>query len=237
MLKRMHPTRAQRCIAEAARSPRSNPRITYPRWYLQRWHFLPEGYLSRRSAAGYETIIRRLYNLGHERDLLRSLINLMRSQRHERVLELGCGPGRALQTLAAGLPGTHLTGLDLSPFMLERAGRRNRGATDIELVHGDGRALPWAAPAFDAVVACHYFGHLPERVRLAAVLETRRALTPDGRLYVVEHAWHRAPGGAFEPTVDRAMLFGKLRLAAFSPAPTGAAPFNGFARESTLLAV
>ncbi|MEO6398778.1 MAG: class I SAM-dependent methyltransferase [Tepidiformaceae bacterium] len=236
MLKHMHPNLVQRCLAEAARSPRSNPRVDYPRWYLQRWHFLPEGYLSRRSAAGYEAIIRQLYNLTRESAVLSSLLGLMRAQKHEDVLELGCGPGRALHTLAAGLPTAYLTGLDLSPFMLERAEQRIHGAPRIELVHGDGGALPWAAPAFDAVVAIHYFGHLPESARGAAIIEARRALSPDGRLYVVEHAWHSTVGNLFEPESESSALFGKLKLTSYRPAPLPTSS-TGLSRESCALAV
>ena len=236
MLKRMHPSLAQRCVAEAARSPRSNPRVSYPRWYLQRWHFLPEGYLSRRSAAGYETVVRQLYNLTRESAVLKSLLKLMQAEKHDDVLELGCGPGRALQALSEGQPKTHLTGLDLSPFMLERAERRNHGAPRVNLVHGDGGALPWASPAFDAVVAIHYFGHLPEPARPGAISEARRALTPGGRLYVIDHAWHGSIGDGFEPASGMAMLLGKLQLVAYKPTFTKS-PFAGPTRERCAIAV
>ncbi|MEP7217131.1 MAG: class I SAM-dependent methyltransferase [Anaerolineaceae bacterium] len=232
MLKRMHPSLAQRCIADAARSPRSNPRVSYPRWYLQRWHFLPEGYLSRRSASGYEALIRQVYCLTRESALLKALLGLMRTEKHEDVLELGCGPGRALQTLSTGLPSAHLTGLDLSPFMLERAERRNRGVERIELIHADGGALPWVSPAFDAVVAIHYFGHLPEAALPAAVAEARRALTPNGRLYVIDHAWHSYVGSGFELSSAKALLFGKLKLFVYKPATTELS-FIGLAREGS----
>ncbi len=236
MQKRMHPTLAQRCIAEAARSPRSNPRVSYPRWYLQRWHFLPEGYLSRRSAAGYEAVVRQVYNLSRESAILRSLLRLMQSEKHEDVLELGCGPGRALEMISAGQPSAHVTGLDLSPFMLERAARRNRSTGQIDLIHADGAALPWASPAFDAVVAVHYFGHLPEPARPAAFAEARRALTPNGRLYVVDHAWHGESLEGFERASRSRALFGKLTLTAYKPSP-GEAPFTRSARESEALAI
>ncbi len=236
MLKRMHPTLAQRCIAEAARSPRSNPRVSYPRWYLQHWHFLPEGYLSRRSAAGYENVVRLVYNLGHESAILKSLLKLMQTEKHEDVLELGCGPGRALEMLSACHPSAHVTGLDLSPFMLERAERRNHGATQIDLIHADGAALPWVAPAFDAVVAIHYFGHFPEPARPAAFAEARRALTPDGRLYVIDHSWHHDSFHGFERASRSSALFGNLTLTAYKPTSTEAL-FTGSTRESTALAV
>ncbi len=236
MLKRMHPSLAQRCVAEAARSPRSNPRVSYPRWYLQRWHFLPEGYLSRRSAAGYETVVRQVYNLTRESAVLKSLLKLMQSEKHEDVLELGCGPGRALEMLSAGQPSAHVTGLDLSPFMLERAERRNHSATHIDLIHADGAALPWASPAFDAVVAIHYFGHLPGPARPAAFAEARRALTPDGRLYVVDHSWHGDSLQGFERASRTSALCGRLTLTAYKPTSNETSSTSS-AQESVALAV
>lgn len=232
MLKRMQPSLAQRCIADAARSPRSNPRVSYPRWYLQRWHFLPEGYLSRRSAAGYEALVRQVYNLTRESAVLKPLLKLMQVGKHEDILELGCGPGRALQALSIRLPGAHLTGLDLSPFMLERAERRNRGVERVELIHADGGALPWISPGFDAVVAIHYFGHLPEPARPAAIAEARRALTPNGILYVIDHAWHNDVGGEFEQSSATSLLFGKLKLLVLKSATSNISVI-GPARESS----
>lgn len=38
-----------------------------------------------------------------------------------RVLEIGCGPGLALEALVALVPGGHVTGLDPSPLMHRRA--------------------------------------------------------------------------------------------------------------------
>ncbi len=235
MLKRMRPSLAQRCIAEAAQSPRSNPRVSYPRWYLQRWHFLPEGYLSRRSAGGYETLVRQVYNLARESAVLKSLLGLMNAEKHQDVLELGCGPGRALQTLAIGLPAAHLTGLDLSPFMLERAEMRNRGVPRVELVHADGGALPWRSPTFDAVVAIHYFGHLPKSARPAAFAEARRTLTPNGRLYVVDHAWHGGTTDGFEVHTANTLLFGRLKLSVYTSTFSGPS-FTGIPRDSSALA-
>ncbi len=218
MLKRMHPSLARRCIAEAARSPRSNPKISYPRWYLQRWHFLPEGYLSRRSAAGYESVIRRVYNVTRESPILRQLAAAMRTQQPEHILELGCGPGRALEAVSDALPEARLTGVDLSPFMLERAERRNWCNERVDLVHANGGALPWATPAFDAVFAVHYFGHLPEAAREPAIEEAQRALSPQGLLYVVDHTWHPPLGPAFEPVKQVRLLLGGLGLSVYRPA-------------------
>lgn len=212
----MDPALARRCIAAAARSPRSNPRIAYPRWYLQRWHFLPEGYLSRRSAAGYEKVVRTVYNAAREASILGRLAEVMSKRPPENILELGCGPGRALQALAAAFHNARLTGVDLSPFMLERAERR-QSTKRVNLVHADGSALPWASPSFDAVVAVHYFGHLPVAARAPAVTEARRAIAPGGRLYVIDHKWHSALGAAFERLTEEKLLMGGLTLSVYRP--------------------
>ena len=56
-IKRISPARSARHVLAAAKLPLANREVDYPEWYLHRWHFLPEGYLSRRSAAAYEHLI------------------------------------------------------------------------------------------------------------------------------------------------------------------------------------
>ncbi len=191
MLKRMHTSVARRCLAEAAQSPLSNPLVRYPRWYLQRWHFLPEGYLSRRSAAGYDNVIRRVYNAGQEHRVLTALTSALREQGPTTILELGCGPGHALEAMGAALPAAQLTGVDLSPFMLERANRRlEANSNAARVIHSSGLNVAIEDGSFEAIVAMHFFGHLPNEAACRAREEARRLLAPGGRLYVVDHAWH-----------------------------------------------
>ncbi|MEO9255986.1 MAG: class I SAM-dependent methyltransferase, partial [Tepidiformaceae bacterium] len=138
-----------------------------------------------------EQVIRPVYNAFQEQRVFASLVGKLRDQSPERLLELGCGPGRALETLANAFPRTALTGVDLSPFMLERAASRLEfeGAR-VKLIHATGLAVPMADESVDAIVATHFFGHLPGEVAAAAWAETMRLLTPAGRLYLVDHAWH-----------------------------------------------
>lgn len=213
MLQRMHPSRARRCLDEARKSPLSNPVVRYPRWYLQRWHFLPEGYLSRRSAAGYDQIIRPVYNAFQEQHVLANLVAALREHPPERLLELGCGPGRSLETLAHAFPRASLTGLDLSPFMLERASSRlERDGAETKLLHASGLAVPIANEAVDAVVATHFFGHLPGKVAAAAWAEAARLLAPGGRLYLVDHSWHPPEHAPLMLVSEHRLLRGVLRF-------------------------
>lgn len=179
----------------AAASPLSNATVEYPGWYLQRWHLLPEGYLSRRSVQSYDALIRQLYNVCLERAVIAALVSRLRERAPASLLEVGCGPGHALAAVAEALPGAEVTGLDLSPFMLEFARKRASGRPNATLVHGDALRLPWSNARFEAVTAVHVFGHMPREAAAAAVAEARRVLAPGGRLYVVDHVWHRLTGG------------------------------------------
>ena len=211
MLKRMHPSLARRCLDEAGKSPLSNPVVRYPRWYLQRWHFLPEGYLSRRSAGGYERIIRPFYNAYQEQHVLARLVDAVREQSPARLLELGCGPGRALERLASALPHSTHTGLDLSPFMLERAAARLGGAlSGVNLIHGSGLNAPLPEAAFEAVAAIHLFGHLPQEAAVKAWRESARLLSPGGRLYLIDHSWHGRQQTPFALVSEQRLLRGVL---------------------------
>ncbi|HEX2746785.1 MAG TPA: class I SAM-dependent methyltransferase [Verrucomicrobiales bacterium] len=100
-------------------------------------------------------------------------------ERHRRVLDAGCGTG--LMSLKLGATGRQTTGLDLSPDMIGRAGRRR--SPNVEFVQGDVENLPFADGSFDAVVNLISFHHYPAPAR--ALAEFRRVLRPGGRLILI----------------------------------------------------
>ena len=174
--------------------PLSDPEVTYPAWYVRRWHFLPEGYLSRRSAAGYDLVIRRLYNQGFESRVVQTVVSRLKRVSPSSLVEIGCGPGRLLQAASAAGVANSRVGMDLSPYLLERA--RKRLGRSARLVHGDGLAIPSEDAAFDVSVASHYIGHLPARMRSAAAAELARVVRPGGTVLIVDHRWHTWPDPA-----------------------------------------
>lgn len=98
-----------------------------------------------------------------------------------RVLELAHGPGHML--LALHRAGYEVVGCDLSPAMGRLARRRlARGGASVPLVRGRAEALPFAAEAFDAVLATFpaEFIAAPETLR-----SVRRMLQPGGRFVLV----------------------------------------------------
>ncbi len=87
-----------------------------------------------------------------------------------RVLDLGCGPGRDVLSLAAR--GFWTLGLDRSGGMLREAAGRGVKL----LVQADSRALPFAGGALNGVWAFASLLHLPKADLPAALAEVRRVL-------------------------------------------------------------
>ena len=114
----------------------------------------------------------------------------------EQVLDLGCGRGAVLLTVAHRLTTGHAVGLDLwrpgdQSGNTAAATRRNAdadGLTDrIDLVTGDMRALPFHDASFDLVVSSLALHNVPSADdRSAAVAEALRVLRPGGRLLLAD---------------------------------------------------
>ncbi|UUU35756.1 methyltransferase domain-containing protein [Streptomyces sp. CA-210063] len=98
----------------------------------------------------------------------------------DRVLDAGCGTGRALTPLRAAVgPSGVVLGADLTPAMLKAAVRAGRNR-DGQLVLADVAGLPLRAESMDAVFAAGLIAHLPtpaENLR-----ELARVVRPGGTL-------------------------------------------------------
>jgi ubiquinone/menaquinone biosynthesis C-methylase UbiE len=80
----------------------------------------------------------------------------------DRVLDAGCGTGRALPPLRAAVgPSGVVVGADLTPAMLEAAVRAGRGR-DGRLLLADVAALPLRSRSLDAVFGAGLISHLPD---------------------------------------------------------------------------
>jgi ubiquinone/menaquinone biosynthesis C-methylase UbiE len=99
------------------------------------------------------------------------------------VLEVAIGTGLNLPLYPAG---AKVTGIDLSPEMLEIArGRADQIGREVELNEADAHQLPFADASFDTVVCTYSLCNIPDPAR--AVSEMRRVLRPNGRFILVDH--------------------------------------------------
>lgn len=98
----------------------------------------------------------------------------------DQVLDVGCGTGNV--AITAARRGAHVTGLDVSATMLERAETNAEIADVDELSWHEGNAvnLPFEANAFDAVLSNlgHMYADPPKR----AARELLRVTKPGGKI-------------------------------------------------------
>ncbi|HEV2756720.1 MAG TPA: class I SAM-dependent methyltransferase [Actinomycetota bacterium] len=99
------------------------------------------------------------------------------------TLEIAVGTGR---NLAFYSPDVRLTGIELSPAMLDVARERAaRLRMEPDLRVGDAQALEFPDESFDTVTCTISLCSIPDD--RAAVREVRRVLRPGGRFVMMEH--------------------------------------------------
>ncbi|MFD9858622.1 class I SAM-dependent methyltransferase [Streptomyces alboflavus] len=98
----------------------------------------------------------------------------------DRVLDAGCGTGRALPALRDAVgPAGAVLGADLTPAMLEVAVRAGRDAHGLLLL-ADVARLPVRTHSLDAVFGAGLISHLPEPA--VSLRELARVVRPGGLL-------------------------------------------------------
>src|SRR5918997_1164216 len=99
------------------------------------------------------------------------------------VLEVAVGTGRNFTFYPQGV---RLSGIDLSPAMLEIARERAEElGVDADLREGDARQLPFADASSATVVCTLSLCTIPDD--RGAIAEMRRVLRPGGRLLLLDH--------------------------------------------------
>jgi ubiquinone/menaquinone biosynthesis C-methylase UbiE len=124
-----------------------------------------------------------------------------------RILEVGCGTGRATRHLKGWV-----VGVDSSERMLAVAHRRVPTAAFVQAIVP---SLPFAASSFDLILAAHLFSHLEPQVRSAFVTEARRVAR---KLMIVEI--HGGEGLGTDGLVERRLTDGsrfRIRKSSFTP--------------------
>jgi SAM-dependent methyltransferase len=95
----------------------------------------------------------------------------------ETLLDIGCGPGLAIQTFSKAIG--RVAGIDASPPFVEIARRR---APNADLRVGEMEALPHANGSFDAVTGFNAFQYAARPVE--ALKEARRVTKPGGTIVI-----------------------------------------------------
>jgi ubiquinone/menaquinone biosynthesis C-methylase UbiE len=114
----------------------------------------------------------------------------------ERWLDVATGTGAV--AVRAAQAGADVTGLDITPALLEQAREAAVAAgVEVELVEGDAQRLPFDDASFDVVSSC--FGVIFAPDRAAAAGELARVCRPSGRLGLT--VWR--PDAGFHALAER----------------------------------
>ncbi len=112
----------------------------------------------------------------------------------DRVLDVGCGPGRLARVFAERVaPTGSVDGIDAAVEMINRASsqaRKRRAAATFQVAFAQD--LPFPDATFDAVACTLALHHVAEEDQRTAVEEMCRVLRPGGRLLIAE--LHKGPG-------------------------------------------
>jgi phosphatidylethanolamine/phosphatidyl-N-methylethanolamine N-methyltransferase len=102
----------------------------------------------------------------------------------DRILEVGVGTGINTSLYPSKC---HVTGVDLSSSMLEKARERvaREGLRNVRLLDMDAQSLTFAEDSFDIVYAPYLVSVVPDPVQVAR--EMRRVCRPGGKIIILNH--------------------------------------------------
>jgi ubiquinone/menaquinone biosynthesis C-methylase UbiE len=166
-----------------------------PRYYLQNFHFQTGGWMTEDSAQRYDLQVE-VFFTGTANAMRRQALPPLhqvftqRDQRQLKLLDVGCGTGRFLDCAKQAWPRLPCLGLDLSEPYIREAKRHLTRWSWLNLVVGNGEAIPVPDVSQDAVTSIFVFHELPPDVRRTVLREFARVLKPGGRLVLVDSLQH-----------------------------------------------
>lgn len=169
----------------------------------------PSGLVGR--LVGYILAIR-----SSNRERNRRTIELLQIRDGDRILEVGFGPGLAIEMAARLVGSGEVVGVDHSEIMLRQASRRNRAAIDagrVELHVGSADALPAFTVPFDKVMASNVLLFLDDPV---ATLRTWLPLMRPGGSIAITHQSRRQAATDADTARDAEQIAADLRGAGFT---------------------
>jgi len=132
---------------------------------------------------------------GHQ-DSIQLLVELAEARQSDTVLDVACGPG--LVTCEFAVHCGHVTGIDITPAMIDQAKKRQqeKGLANLTWVIGEALPLLYSDNSFSLVITRYSYHHFLEP--RAALSEMIRVCVPGGRVLVADVAIETAKSAAYD---------------------------------------
>jgi ubiquinone/menaquinone biosynthesis C-methylase UbiE len=147
-----------------------------------------------------------------------------------RVLDIGCGNGKTLETLVNHF--CDITVIDFSKEAVAMSQRSLAAYDSGDALVADGRRLPFADDAFGCVVARHVIGHLHKEGRMEIASEAARVLKPCGRLFFFEFSTDDMRNGTGREVEKNTFSRGNGIITHYFTEPEVGVLFGGLKKES-----
>lgn len=115
-------------------------------------------------------------------------IDLIKIQPGENVLEIGFGPGLAIQKMISDTPVGHIVGIDNSALMVQKATNLNLQVIQegkVTLMHADVCQLPPFDRKFDKIIAINTTMYWPYKQLEVLFKNLRKCLVPGGSFFII----------------------------------------------------
>ena len=131
--------------------------------------------------------LNRVISFGIDVKWRKKVVNTIARSNPLKVLDIATGTGDLAIQMAETMPEAKVTGLDISPGMLEvgkEKVRRKNLDSRIEMVIGDSEALPFENDSFDAITVAFGVRNFEDLEK--GLAEIHRVLKPGGNFMVLE---------------------------------------------------
>ncbi len=173
----------------------TNPKTSYPDYYLTSFHAYAEGNMGWEPAmevevAAYSVHAKIFAETGKngDRQLRQTYHQVLQEylpHAPQSIVDLGCSVGMSTMAMQSAYPQAQITGVDLSPYFLTVASYRHSKA-NINWVHAAAEKTDLPAASYDLVslfLMCH---ELPQTATLEIFQEARRLLKPGGHIAIMD---------------------------------------------------
>jgi ubiquinone/menaquinone biosynthesis C-methylase UbiE len=160
----------------------------------------------RRPSSGFGRLLAKSMNAGHDK-LTRWGLSHVDIKPDFTMLDVGCGGGRTIETLASMAAHGQVFGIDYSLASVAVARERNHTSIErgrVQIHEGSVSSLPFPDDTFDLVTAVethYYWPDLPGDVR-----EVTRVLKPGGTLMIIAETYRGRRNDWLYRPVMRLML-------------------------------